>query len=102
MREIVDPVERLPEREFGQRCAHRRLRLPRLASTVPTLCDRALQGPGPSSQNVQVLSEMGKDTACSIAKARRELGYAPTVALEEGMRRSLAWVVGRGLFPAPR
>jgi nucleoside-diphosphate-sugar epimerase len=39
---------------------------------------------------------MNKTIACSIAKAERELGYRPTVALEEGMRRSLAWVRTRG------
>lgn len=99
MNEIVDTVERLLEGEFGQRCAHRRVRLPRLAGSVAMLCDRALQAVGFYSQKVHVLSEMGKDIACSIEKARRELGYAPTVALEEGMRRSLAWVVARGLLP---
>ena len=34
---------------------------------------------------------MNKTIACTIDKARTELGYAPEIALEEGMRRSIAW-----------
>ncbi len=34
---------------------------------------------------------------CSSARARRELGWEPRVALAEGMRRSAEWFRGRGL-----
>jgi dihydroflavonol-4-reductase len=38
----------------------------------------------------------------SIAKARRELGYAPEVGFSEGIARALAWYRGQGwLPPAP-
>jgi nucleoside-diphosphate-sugar epimerase len=43
-------------------------------------------------QKIHVLSEMNKTIACSVAKAQRELRYAPVIALEEGMRRSIRWV----------
>jgi nucleoside-diphosphate-sugar epimerase len=43
-----------------------------------------------------VLSEMNKTIACSIGKAERELGYDPKVALEEGMRRSIRFMLDRG------
>ncbi len=46
MREIVDTVERLLETEFGRRCAHRRLRLPGLASGVARAADFTLQSLG--------------------------------------------------------
>ena len=36
-------------------------------------------------------AEMNKTIACSVARAERELGYDPKIALEEGMRRSLTW-----------
>jgi nucleoside-diphosphate-sugar epimerase len=39
---------------------------------------------------------MNKTIACSVARAERELGYNPTVALEEGMRRSLKWCAENG------
>lgn len=89
MNEIVDTVERLLEDEFGQRCAHKRLRLPGLASRIAWLADWLMQAAGLYHQKVHVLSEMNKTIACSAGKAKRELGYQPTVALEEGMRRSL-------------
>ena len=91
MNKIVDTVERLMETEFGLRVAHKRLRLPNFAGEVAQACDFALQAAGLYVQKVHVLSEMNKTIACSIARAEQELGYAPDVELEEGMRRSLAW-----------
>src|SRR3989475_5317323 len=41
MNEIVDTVERLLEHEFGMTVAHRRLRLPALASQVAGVADRS-------------------------------------------------------------
>ena len=35
----------------------------------------------------------------ALAKAKEELGYAPAVALEEGMRRSLRWCFDEGHLP---
>ena len=40
---------------------------------------------------------MNKTIACSVARAEKELGYNPTIALEEGMRRSLQWCVSQGI-----
>ncbi len=100
MNEIVDTVERLLETEFHRPCAHKRLRLPGIASEVAFVVDRALQAVGLYQQKIHVLSEMNKTIACTIARAERELGYAPTVELEEGMRRSLRWMEDRGMLPA--
>ena len=66
------------------------------------VCDGALQGLGLYNSKIHVLAEMNKTIACSIERARRELGYAPAVALEEGMRRSLRFVIERGLLPPRR
>jgi nucleoside-diphosphate-sugar epimerase len=96
MNEIIGTVERLLENEFGCTCAHRRLRLPALAGSVAFAADLALQALGVYHQKVHVLSEMGRTIACSVKKAERELGYRPAVALEEGMRRSLAWCMVSG------
>ncbi len=97
MNEIIDTVERLLETEFGQKCAHKRMRLPGLASEVALVMDATLQGLGIYHQKIHVLSEMNKTIACSVARAEKELGYKPAVALEEGMRRSLKWCVARGI-----
>jgi nucleoside-diphosphate-sugar epimerase len=98
MNEIMDTIERLLETEFGQTCAHKRVRLPEIVSEVALAIDWMLQCAGRYHQKIHVLSEMNKTIACSVDKAVRELGYAPTVALEEGMRRSLSDWLGK---PAP-
>lgn len=97
MNEIIDTVEQLLENEFKQKCAHKRMRLPGFASEIAFVADASLQKLGIYHQKIHVLSEMNKYIACSIGKAEKELGYHPTVALEEGMRRSLAWCVARGI-----
>lgn len=98
---IMDTIERLLETEFGQTCRHTRLRLPNLASTVARWVDASLQAAGLYHQKIHVLSEMNQHITCSIDKARRELGYAPAVALEEGLRRSLRWMQESGGFDTP-
>jgi nucleoside-diphosphate-sugar epimerase len=97
MNEIVDTVECLLEREFNVPCAHKRMRLPNLASEVAWLFDKTLQSAGFYNQKIHVLSEMNKNIACSVGKAQKELGYHPAVALEEGMRRSLQWCAEHGI-----
>jgi len=97
MNEIVNTIERLLETEFGHTCAHRRLRLPGLASSVAYYADAAIQALGLYHQKIHVLSEMNRTIACSVARAEGELGYSPGIELEEGMRRSLAWCKGRGI-----
>jgi nucleoside-diphosphate-sugar epimerase len=97
MNEIVDTVEKLLENEFGQKCAHKRLRLPGFASSIAYVADATLQSLGLYHQKIHVLSEMNKTIACSVAKAERELDYRPTIDLEEGMRRSLQWCVEQGI-----
>lgn len=96
MTEILDTIERVLERDFDVKVAHRRLRLPGLASSVAFGVDKAMQSVGLYHQRVHVLSEMNKTIACSIAKAERELGYNPKVELEEGMRRSIRWMLDHG------
>lgn len=89
MNTIIDTVERLMDDEFGLQCKHKRLRLPGLAAEVAFLVDKTMQSVGLYHPKIHVLSEMNKTIACSIEKAKKELGYKPQVALEEGMRQSL-------------
>jgi nucleoside-diphosphate-sugar epimerase len=97
MNEVIDTIERLLETEFGQKCAHKRMRLPGFASEIALMADATLQSMGMYHQKIHVLSEMNKTIACSVTRAEKELGYRPTVALEEGMRRSMAWCVQQGI-----
>jgi nucleoside-diphosphate-sugar epimerase len=96
MNEIVGTVEELLEHEFGMQVAHDRMRLPSIASEVALAVDAVLQGAGLYQQKIHVLSEMNKTIACSVDKAREELGYAPSVELREGMRRSIRWCLDNG------
>ncbi len=97
MTEILDTIERVMEKDFGISCAHKRMRLPSVASEVAWLVDLTMQGAGLYHQKIHVLSEMNKTIACSVEKAERELGYDPKVDLEEGMRRSIQWMREKGI-----
>lgn len=97
MNEIIDTVERLLADEFKLTVKYKRLRLPGLASEIAYVADKTIQGLGLYQMRIHVLSEMNKTIVCSIEKAERELSYRPAIALEEGMRRSLAWCIQRGI-----
>jgi len=96
MTEILDTIERVIERDFHVAVAHKRMRLPGFAGGVAWLADKMLQSMGVYHQKIHVLSEMNKTIACTTAKAERELGYDPKVELEEGMRRSIRWMLDQG------
>jgi nucleoside-diphosphate-sugar epimerase len=97
MNEIVDTIARLLEQEFRLTVSHNQIRLPQIVSELAMFADATIQSLGFYNQKIHVLSEMNKNIACSITKAQRELGYRPKVALEEGMRRSLAWCIENGI-----
>ena len=96
MNEIVGTVEDLLETEFGLAVAHDRMNLPSVASEVAMVVDATLQKAGLYQQKIHVLSEMNKTIACSVERARTELGYQPRVDLREGMRRSIRWCLDEG------
>jgi nucleoside-diphosphate-sugar epimerase len=96
MNEIVDTIEGVMEKDFGVKVAHKRMRLPGLASMVAYAMDGMIQGVGSYHQKLHVLSEMNKTIACTVAKAEKELGYDPKVELAEGMRRSIQWMLDHG------
>lgn len=68
-----------------------RVALPWFVGQIAQAIDWTLQKLGLYHQKMHVLSEMNKTIACSVAGAERDLGYAPKVALREGMRRSIEW-----------
>ena len=94
--EIVDTVGRALRAE-GFDVVPNRTRLPELAARMAEIADAMVQRTGRYNQQVHVLGEMGKSIACDISVARAELGYEPTVELEQGMRRSIRWCIEQGL-----
>jgi nucleoside-diphosphate-sugar epimerase len=96
MNEVISAIEAVLERDFRIPCARRRIHLPDIVGCVATAIDGLMQALGFYHQKVHVLGEMNKTIACSITKAETELGYRPSVQLEEGMRRSIQWMIERG------
>jgi nucleoside-diphosphate-sugar epimerase len=96
MLEIIDTVADVLEKDFGMTVSRKRTRLPGLVSEIALLADRLLQAVGLYHQKIHVLSELNKNIACTIARAQRELGYAPTVSLRDGMRRSVQSLLDEG------
>jgi len=97
MNQIIDTIRELLKVEFGLSCAERPMKLPYFVGQIATVADACIQKAGLYWQKMHVLSEMNKTIACSIEKARRELGYEPAVALKEGMRRSIQWCLESGI-----
>ncbi|MCZ4093661.1 UbiA family prenyltransferase [Ensifer psoraleae] len=96
MNEIVEVVSMVLHEDFGMRVKPNTFRLPGIVSDVATIVDAILQYAGIYHQKIHVLSEMNKTIACDITKARKVLGYAPKIALREGMRRSVDWCLTNG------
>ncbi len=92
MTEILETIQKVMHEDFGVELAKRQTQVPGFLGTIAQIVDATLQRLGIYQQKIHVLSEMNKTIACSTAKAERELGYAPSVDLEEGMRRSLKWM----------
>lgn len=93
MNEIIETVERVLEEDFSLPVSHGRVRLPGAVSRIARLADAAIQGAGLYVPEIHVLSEMNRSIACRIERARAELGYEPRIALREGMRRSVQWML---------
>ena len=96
LREILATVRRALVAEGLATSGPDTIRLPRVAARFAEQVDIVLQGRGRYLQAVHVLGELNHTIACDISRARDELGYRPTVALEEGMRASIRWCLDHG------
>lgn len=89
MNEIVETVSKVLHEDFGMTVKPNQVRLPSIVAKVATMVDATLQYADIYHPKIHVLSEMNKTIACDIAKAKKVLGYAPKIALREGMRLSV-------------
>ena len=99
MNHLVTTVQELLSKEFGLPTKPNRLRLPWVMGELAWMADRAIQATGLYQQKIHVLSELNKSIACSVERAKAELGYRPEIELREGMRRSIAWCFSKGYLP---
>ena len=70
--------------------------LPKSFATLCNVLDRGFGALGYYHLLVHVAGEATRHMGCSIDKARDELGYKPTVALDQGMREAVAWARTQG------
>ncbi len=96
LNEIVETVGRALRAE-GFAVTPNRVRLPAFAGRLAERADAAVQRTRHYVPQLHVLGELATTIACDISVAATELGYAPEVELEEGMRRSIRWCVEQGL-----
>src|SRR4051794_19382809 len=96
MNEIVGTVEEVLATDFAMDVDGGRMKLPSVTSEVASGVDTVLQKTGLYQQRMHVLRTLNKTIACSVRKAREQLGYRPAVELREGMRRSVQWCLEHG------
>jgi nucleoside-diphosphate-sugar epimerase len=96
LREIYEGVRTALRAEGLEVKAGRSPKLPRRAADVAVKLDTWAQALGKYVQPLHVLGELRDTIACDIAKARKDLGYEPEVALVEGMRASIRSCLARG------
>ena len=62
------------------------------------MADWTLQKLHMYQQEIHVIGELNKNIACSIEKAKKDLGYQPKNNLREGMEKSIEWAREQGLL----
>lgn len=72
-------------------------KIPGWSSYIFEMIDRVLQSVGLYIKEIHVAGEMSRNIACSVEKAKKELGYKPEISLEEGMKRSIEWCRSKGI-----
>jgi nucleoside-diphosphate-sugar epimerase len=73
------------------RVSVRIIRLPRWLARVAEFVDLTIAKADFYWMLPHLIGESDKNIACQIDKARRELGYTPSVDYREGYRRTIAW-----------
>ncbi len=96
MVEIIDTVRAVLRDDFGVKVKPDTIHAPGVIADLARVADGSLQALGLYHQKIHVLSEMNLTIACSIERAKKELGYRPLTDLREGMRRSIAWLLDHG------
>ena len=71
-------------------------KIPGFFADIAEIMDKVIQALGFYEINIHVAGEMNKNIACSIEKAKKELGYKPRISLRKGMEISIDWARQHG------
>lgn len=74
------------------------LGLPAFVARASHLADSLLSMYGVYHQTLHLVGEADWNVGVSIERARADLGYEPSVGIEEGMRAAVGWCRERGLL----
>lgn len=73
-------------------------RVPVAVSAMSESMERMLLRMGIHMSLLHALGYLRHDLTCSIEKAKKELGYKPSVGLEQGIANAVAWCRERGML----
>ncbi len=90
---IISTIKKVFKNEFGILCKNRSINVPGFISDIAYVTDNLIQKAGWYNKEIHVLSEMNKTIACSIDKAKTELGYKPEISLYEGTFISIKSII---------
>ncbi|MBN2368757.1 NAD(P)-dependent oxidoreductase [Candidatus Woesearchaeota archaeon] len=71
-------------------------KLPKIVPAMMEIADLIFAKLGIYVIQIHVGGEMVRDIACSVEKAKRELGYDPKFSLDQGMKISIEWTKKQG------
>lgn len=95
MNEIL-AAAREAARQEGLPVTGRDLHVPEALGEFAYRIDRTLQRRGRYNQEIHVAGELGRNIACDVDGAVRDLGFDPATDLVDGMRRSYRWALANG------
>lgn len=81
-------------------CKVRRIHLPAFLAGCALMLDEVITAFGGYWMLPHIVGESTKHIACSIEKAKKELGYAPKITFREGYPQAIKWCYDQGLLGA--
>lgn len=79
-------------------CRVRRVHLPAFLASWALILDEMITAFGGYWMLPHIVGESTKHIACSIEKAKKELGYAPKMTYREGYPQAIRWCYEKGLL----
>lgn len=88
-RGIIETIQTVFREELDLSCAKSIRKLPSFICTFSTVLSSFTESLGVHFKSLNVLSELNKNIACDVSKARSELGFMPKESLRPGITKTL-------------